>query len=441
MGAPARIRPGAATPRTGSAGTGASAEAAPVPLRVAVLVDLEWGPGAGGHVRVWERIAEAASRAPELIELVVVAEGRRETRRPAGNVRIELVPPLLGTRRLWLRDAVADHTDLAPLNPRLFPLLRGVDVVHTTDAYFAQAATARLLTRRGGTALATSIHTDTPGYTRLYSAAILGRLLGGGPLARLVVERLRLPDRLAAHMRRRLARHCRRCDHVFVSAREAGAADGRTSLLRRGIDLALFNPSRRDRARLAAEGGIPESRFLLCFVGRLDRGKSVMTLAQAGRRLIEAGVDLHLVCAGAGPEQPAIAALLGGRVTLPGVVSQETLARLYAGADLFVLPSRIEQAPNVVLEAKASGRAVVVAPSGGGVFVHEDGRDGVLVADEDPAAWATAIEALLHDPARRAAIGAAARADVEAHVPSWDAVLREDLLPGWRAAAAARAGR
>jgi hypothetical protein len=39
------------------------------PLRVAVLVTLERGPAAGGHVKSWERIAEVAAKRPDLIEL------------------------------------------------------------------------------------------------------------------------------------------------------------------------------------------------------------------------------------------------------------------------------------------------------------------------------------------------------------------------------------
>ena len=39
------------------------------PLRVAVLVTLERGPTAGGHVKSWERIAEVAAKRPDMIEL------------------------------------------------------------------------------------------------------------------------------------------------------------------------------------------------------------------------------------------------------------------------------------------------------------------------------------------------------------------------------------
>jgi hypothetical protein len=52
-----------------------------------------------------------------------------------------------------------------------------------------------------------------------------------------------------------------------------------------------------------------------------------------------------------------------------------------------------------------------------------------------PHAWAAPIVALWASAARRAAMGQAARAYVEAQVPSWREVLCQDLLPVWQAAA------
>ena len=78
---------------------------------------------------------------------------------------------------------------------------------------------------------------------------------------------------------------------------------------------------------------------------------------------------------------------------------------------------------------------VSVAPNGGDRFVRSSGVDGIIVTDESPAAWADAIAALLTDPARRAAIGAAAAQDLRARFPTWDQVLAEDVLPVWRGAA------
>jgi glycosyltransferase involved in cell wall biosynthesis len=242
-------------------------------------------------------------------------------------------------------------------------------------------------------------------------------------------------------MQRRAAKHYARCRAILLSARDDFAAYAQyagagVSILRRGIDRDRFHPGRRDRAWLQRTFGIGEDEIAIMFAGRIDPGKSAMTLAVAARMLLDEGLPIRLVMAGRGSDRKAIQALLGDRVRLPGHLGQDDLARLYASADLFVLPSRVEHAPNVVIEAKVSGLPVIVAPDGGGTFVRHPGLDGVLVAEREPAAWAAAIRALATDRARRAAIAAAGLADAHGRFPSWDDVFGEDLLPVWRRVAA-----
>ncbi len=216
----------------------------------------------------------------------------------------------------------------------------------------------------------------------------------------------------------------------------------RTSLLRRGIDTELFHPARRDRARLERTYGIAPESAVLLFAGRIDSGKDVLTLARAARMLLDRGVPVHVICAGEGGQSQQVRDLLGERVSLPGQVTQEELAWLYASADLFVFCSQIEVFPNVVVEAKASGLPVVVSAQGGSAKLVRQSpshdADGVAVAGNEPEDWAREIEALLRAPERRQAMGAAARRFVEQNWPSWRQVLREDLLPVWQLVARER---
>jgi glycosyltransferase involved in cell wall biosynthesis len=409
------------------------------PIKVAVLVDLERRPDAGGHVKCWERLAEAASRHDPSVDLTVHFQGSGGTTEAlAPHVRLVAHDPVFSSRRLPFLGDTPEHTDLSPHHPGLMKALAGVDVIHTTDAYFAYAQTATRAARRTGAALTTSIHTETPAYTAVYADKAFRRLLGNWA-GDVLASRLRLPDRLADNMRRKLARHGRSCFRVLIGPQanpaEARAMFGdRVAVLRRGIDRTRFNPARRDRVRLAVKLGIAPDRFVLFFAGRVDPGKSVMTLAAATRLLLERGHKVHALIAGEGREAPAIRAMLGQAASLPGNVPQEVAAWLYASSDLFVFPSRVEIAPNVVLEAKASGLPVVVAPEGGGVFVRRAGVDGAVVDSADPAAWADAIAALIADPARRGAMAAAGQVDVTTSHPSWDDVYREDLVATWRAA-------
>jgi len=411
------------------------------PLRVAALVDLERWPSAGGHVKCWERLAQAAARHPGAIDLTVHFEsaGAVEAREElAPHVRIETHRPVFSTRRLGFLKAIADHTDLAPLHPRLLRSLANVDVIHTTDAYFAYARTAMHVSRRG-IPLTTSIHTNTPGYAPVYTEQAIHAVLGNGAPARLLTNTLRVPERAATAMRNRLVRHARACARVLVGERDdldaARALFGdRVGRLRRGIDRAQFSPERRDRRRFATEYGIAPGRFVLFYAGRVDVGKSVMDVARATRMLLDRGLPVHLLMAGEGKDAPAILELLGPHATLPGYLPPSDMAWLYASADLFVFPSRVEVSPNVVLEAKASGLPVIVAAQGGGIFVSVPGEDGIVVDDHAVGAWADAIESLLADPSRRQALAAAGYEDVVRHRPDWDQVFEEDLVPVWEAA-------
>jgi glycosyltransferase involved in cell wall biosynthesis len=419
------------------------------PVSVAVLVTLARGPGAGGHVKCWERFAEAAATLPNAcLDLTVYTMDDTESCVPlADHVRLCGVPAALGTARIPFLEQGAGHTDLAGFNRRLARHLTGHDVLHPTDT-FAFSKTARTVARRRNKALVASIHTDLPAFTAVYSREILARMTGTGWLGRRVLDDLDLPGRLGRNAARTVARFLADCDRVLISkdadramASAAVGAD-RVSWLRRGLDLDRFHPRHRDRARLRLDLGLPADRPLLLFVGRADDSKRLMTLGHAARRLIDAGHPLHVLAVGEGNRRADLLALLGpDHATAPGALPQDALPRLYASADLFVFPSESEVSPNVVLEARASGLPVILSANDGGArYVRESGGDGVLVADPDPAAWAAAVAPLLSDETARRAMGARARAIVKRSVPSWRDVLEADLLPVWRAAARGRTG-
>ena len=82
--------------------------------------------------------------------------------------------------------------------------------------------------------------------------------------------------------------------------------------------------------------------------------------------------------------------------------------------DVVVMPSQVEPFGNVALEAGAAGRPLVAARVGGIPEIVGDGKTGLLVPQRDPQALAEAVAHLLADPARRAELGARARAHVAA---------------------------
>lgn len=415
-------------------------------LRVAVLVTLEQGKTAGGHVKCWERFAEDAGKSTPELDLTVHFLGETTAITPlADNVRFHHHRPVFGTRRLAFLKQGAGHTDLAPFHPGLNQALAACDIVHATD-FFSFGRTGLAHAQRFGKGFVASIHTDIPQFTRVYAGSILKQMAGrklGGWLA----KGLRLPERIAARMSANIDRRLAACHHVLVSKPEdfqrlAGQlGPHRLSYLRRGIDRTLFTPAQRDRAWLRQSLGIPEDRCVLMFAGRVDASKSVMVMAQAVRHLLDAGRNVQALIVGNGEERGRIAALLGDRATLPGNVPQADLARLYASADLFLFPSTTEVCPNVVIEAKASGLPVMVAASHGGAqFIRQPGIDGLIAADQSAQTWAAAALPLIDYADRRQAMGLAARDWAEHDWPSWTDVLQRELLGAWRHAAGVTAG-
>jgi glycosyltransferase involved in cell wall biosynthesis len=98
---------------------------------------------------------------------------------------------------------------------------------------------------------------------------------------------------------------------------------------------------------------------------------------------------------------------LGDRVDLPGWVGPDRVAELISTADILVLPSFIENLPLSIIEAMASGVAVVATPVGAVPDIVRDGETGLLVPVGDVDALTTALTRLVNDPALRARMGAA----------------------------------
>jgi phosphatidylinositol alpha-1,6-mannosyltransferase len=214
-----------------------------------------------------------------------------------------------------------------------------------------------------------------------------------------------------------------------------GMAHPRVRVLTLSVDPARFRPS-IDTAGVRAKYGLNGGPTALT-VGRLVERKGHDMVIRALAALREAHPSLRYAIAGRGPEEPALRALaaslsVADRVAFLGYVPDDELPALYRACDLFTMPSRalaqrdgIEGFGIVFLEANACGRPVVGGRSGGMADAVVDGVTGFLVDPLDPAAIAGAIAALLADPARAEAMGAAGRRRVEELERAWPARVRE----------------
>ena len=231
-------------------------------------------------------------------------------------------------------------------------------------------------------------------------------------------ERLELERRLLEEVDHVIA-EC--TDEVFELVR-LGACRDRISVVPGGVDVELFGPGGPTAPR--------SNRHRLLFFGRLVERKGIGNVISA----LAAVPDTELVVAG-GPE-PAVRPIDPGvrrlgelaqregvldRVVLLGRVAHADLPPLVRSADVVVSVPWYEQFGIVPLEAMACGVPVVASAVGGHIDTVVDGGTGVLVPPRDPVALAAALRALLADPQRRAALGAAGARRAAEHY-SWDRI-------------------
>jgi len=190
----------------------------------------------------------------------------------------------------------------------------------------------------------------------------------------------------------------------------------------------------RTRALLGV--GVSADRLVVACACRAAPEKGVHHLLRAFDRVTrdERLKDRHplLLYAGDGPQMGELVELrerLQAREDIRLIGYHPNAAALLADADLCVVPSVWQDAfPNAVLETMASGKAVIATSVGGIPDMIEDGVSGLLVPPGDEAALTAAIVALLGDPARRRALGQAARERVAARFTLTEQVSRLTAL-------------
>ena len=211
-----------------------------------------------------------------------------------------------------------------------------------------------------------------------------------------------------------------------------GFDPARSRVIPYGVDVELFRPDPARRALWRDRLGVPESAPLALSVGRMASKKGYQVLVEALDELFRRAPDLHLVLAGGGDrldEWRRATERHRARVHFTGPILHDSLPDLYRAADLFVLPAvhdrkgNVDGLPNVILEAMASGLAVVASGVSGIPLAVEEGRTGRLVPEGDSAALAAALAGLAAAPAVRSAYGAAGRERAVRDL-TWDAVAR-----------------
>jgi L-malate glycosyltransferase len=180
---------------------------------------------------------------------------------------------------------------------------------------------------------------------------------------------------------------------------------GRVVVIPNGVDLTRFSP-------LPASVPRPARPLTIGTLAVLRPEKGLTHLLQAAALVRRSRPRARFVIWGEGPLRPELERLirqleLGGTVELRGSTAEPEVA--LRELDVFVLPSLSEACSNSLLQAMATGLAVVATRTGGTPAVVTDEETGLLVAPGDPAGLMRAIMRLAEEPGLADRLGAHAR--------------------------------
>jgi glycosyltransferase involved in cell wall biosynthesis len=209
---------------------------------------------------------------------------------------------------------------------------------------------------------------------------------------------------------RRMEREFEMCDRIVVpstlsyrSFAEFGLGH-KTVVVPTAVDTDLFHPPERREER---------KTFRACFVGRVELAKGAGYLLQAWKQLALPDAELVMV----GEVKPEMNMVMrkyaDSSVRTIGWVPPQELAKIYRESDLFVFPSVNEGLAQVILEAMASGVAVVASDHSAAADCMTDGKEGFIVPVRDVERLAEAISWCYHHRDETRAMGDAARARIE----------------------------
>ena len=240
----------------------------------------------------------------------------------------------------------------------------------------------------------------------LFRKKVAIRISATGPLSDFLTLRQGLFGNFFLSLIRKADKIIVLCSQSQQEAQAAGFNPHQIIHIPNGVDLSVFVPATQP----------PALSQNILFVGRLDQMKGVDILLEAIAELKKRGLKTTCTIVGDGPIKEGLQSLtrklnIESQVVFAGTCSD--IVRHLHTAAVFVLPSRSEGMPNVVLEAMACGVPVIAASVGGIPDIIQNGRNGLLIAPDDIKALSSALASLFTDPDLAARIGTQARMDAE----------------------------
>ncbi|HET7032276.1 MAG TPA: glycosyltransferase family 4 protein [Casimicrobiaceae bacterium] len=207
------------------------------------------------------------------------------------------------------------------------------------------------------------------------------------------------------------------------------------------VDLAQFHPADpKGRLRhgaasdsVGAAGAYPaaSTQRTVLVARSLEPIYDIASALRAAAFLIDDIPGIRMVIAGSGPEEMALKALardlgIENAVVFSGRLDRDQMAAQLRQADVVLNSSRVDNMPNSVLEAMASGVPIVSTDVGGVPYIVSHERTALLVPVEDAKAMAAAITRILREPGLGARLADAALTEVQRY--AWPRV--RDTLGG-----------
>jgi glycosyltransferase involved in cell wall biosynthesis len=352
-------------------------------MRVAIFTDT-YAQVNGVAVTIDEMVRYARARGIALD--VYTQVGEPDSVEELGSVRVlrfRMLAPIRINEGLSL--------DLRMRNRRVLARMRQdrPDVVHL-EAHGTMGVAGKAFARRLGIPVVGSFNTDIPSYIGPFVDGALPWL--DGRIRRRITA---VGEHGAWALTRRLFGGC---DLVlapsqFTRAALAERLERPVALFPRGVDTEIFTPRARSR-----QGGAGE-RPVALYVGRFSAEKNLGLLVD----LFRSRNDLALQLVGSGPLVEWVQSRLPGAEYLGVIRGRAELARVFASADILVMPSETETFGQVIAEAAACGLPAVVSGVGAACENVDDGASGIVA--HSPAQFAAALDRLAGDPELRQSMG------------------------------------
>ncbi len=218
-------------------------------------------------------------------------------------------------------------------------------------------------------------------------------------------------------------RMMRASDQIVAVSHETGQAyredhglpEGKLAVVCNGIDTALFRPDDESGRRTRRAWSLAETDRVILMAAVVHKQKGFHVGMEAFRRVRASLPQARLMVVGDGPHLAELKDLarswgLEGDVRFCGRAGREEMPGYYNACDLFLNPTlREEGLALTMVEAMACGKPSVVSRAGGTQSTIEEGVSGLFVERGDRDGIAQKTAELLNDPARRKAMGQAAR--------------------------------